>query len=137
MSQPPDAAIRALLQRVRTIAVVGLSPDPTRPSHHVAAYLLQQGYRIFPINPTTPEVLGQRSYASLAEVPEPIDLVDVFRRSDAVPAIIDEVLSLGLPAVWLQEGVTHAEAEAKARTAGVVVVADRCILKEHVRLLGA
>jgi predicted CoA-binding protein len=136
MSQPTDAEIRALLQRVRTIAVVGLSPDPDRPSNHVAAYLLAQGYRIFPVNPTVPEIHGQRSYASLADLPERVDLVDVFRRSDAVPGIIDEILSLGLPAVWLQEGVTHPEAEEKARAAGVVVVSDRCIFKEHARLLG-
>lgn len=132
-----DAEMTALLKRVRTIAVVGLSADPARPSHHVAAYLIEQGYHVVPINPTTPEVLGQRSYATLADVLEPIDLVDVFRRPDAVPALVDEVLALNLPALWLQEGVTHAEAEARAVAAGVAVVADRCILKEHARLLGA
>jgi predicted CoA-binding protein len=131
-----DADMRALLQRVRTIAVVGLSADPTRPSHHVAAYLIEQGYRVIPINPLAPVVLGQVSYATLADVPEAIDLVDVFRRPDAVPGLIDEILALELPAVWLQEGVTDAEAEARAEAAGVVVVADRCILKEHARLLG-
>lgn len=137
MSQPTDQQLRDLLHRVRTIAVVGLSDDPSRPSHYVAAYLLGQGYTIIPINPTSPEVLGQRSYATLGDVPVPIDLVDVFRRSEAIPAVVDEALALKLPAIWLQEGLTHPEAEARARTAGMTVVSDRCILKEHLRLLAA
>jgi len=137
MSQPTDAEVRDLLRRVRRIAVIGLSADPSRPSHRVAAYLIEQGYDVLPVNPTAPEVLGRKCYPTLADVPGPIDLVDVFRRPDAVPGVVAEVLALGLPALWLQEGVVHADAEEAARAAGVFVVSDRCILKEHLRLLAA
>ncbi len=139
MSQPSDEQIRDLLRRVRTIAVVGLSSDPSRPSHHVATYLLDQGYRIIPINPMEAEILGQRCYPSLADLPGPVDLIDVFRRPDAVPGLVEAALRLPepRPALWLQEGITHPEAEATARTAGMFVVSDRCILKDHLRLLAA
>ena len=125
--------ITALLKRVRTIAVVGLSDQPGRASHGVAAYLQRQGYRIIPVNPSLPEVLGERSFPSLLEIPpqEQIDVVDVFRRSEFVPEIVDQAIQLGIPAVWLQEGVIHEEAAQKARAAGIFVVVDRCILKEH------
>jgi predicted CoA-binding protein len=124
-----------LLQKAKTIAVVGLSEDMSRPSFGVSSYLQSKGYRVVPINPQLSHVLGEKAYSSLSEAAktEKIDIVDVFRRADAVPAIVDEVLKLGLPALWLQEGVVHEEAAEKARKAGVVVVMDRCILKEHSR----
>ena len=127
--------IGRLLSAVKTIAVVGLSNDPMRPSHGVSSYMQQQGYRIIPVNPTISEALGERSYPDLASVPEEIDLVNVFRRPDYVPAIVDEAIRLKLPAIWLQEGVIHPEAASKARETGMPVVMDRCILKEHRRRL--
>jgi len=111
--------------------VVGLSSDPMRPSFGVAEYLQHKGYRIIPVNPNEKMVLGERSYTSLGDVREKIDLVDVFRRPEFVPAIVDDVIQLKIPAVWLQEGVVHPVAANKARQAGVLVVMDRCILKEH------
>jgi predicted CoA-binding protein len=124
-----------LLKSAKTIAVVGLASDPGRPSYGVASYLQSRGYRIIPINPRLTEVLGEKAYPSLTEAAqhEHIDIVDVFRRPDAVPAIVDEVLALQLPALWLQETVVHQEAAEKARQAGVLVIMDRCILKEHRR----
>jgi predicted CoA-binding protein len=125
--------IGRLLGRVKTIAVVGLSNDPMRPSHGVSFYMQQQGYRIIPVNPTISEALGERSYPDLASVPEQIDLVNVFRRPEHVPAIVNEAIRLKIPAIWLQEGVVHSEAARQAREAGLSVVMDRCILKEHRR----
>ncbi len=124
-----------LLRRARTIAVVGLSDDASRPSYQVAAYLQSKGYRVVPIHPGLKEVLGEKAYPSLSEAAkeEQIDIVDVFRRPDAVPAIVDELLALKLPALWLQETVVHADAARKAQEAGVLVVMDKCILKEHRR----
>ena len=123
--------IRELLVNIKTIAVVGLSSNPMRPSFGVSQYMLRHGYRIIPVNPNEQMVLGQKAYASLTEVPEKIDLVDVFRRPEFVPEIIDELIRLNIPAVWLQEGVVHQSAAEKARDAGVIVVMDKCILKEH------
>jgi uncharacterized protein len=127
--------ILELLRKARTIAVVGLTDDASKPSYDVSAYLQSKGYRVVPINPRLSEVLGERAYPSLSEAAkvEKIDLVDVFRRPDAVPEIVDEVLALGIPALWLQETVVHEDAARKARNAGVLVVMDRCILKEHRR----
>jgi predicted CoA-binding protein len=127
--------ILALLRRARTIAVVGLSGDTSRPAYGVASYLQAKGYRIIPVHPTAQTVLGEKAYPSLSEAAkvEKIDIVDVFRRPDAVPAIVDEVIALDLPALWLQETVVHQEAAEKARLAGVLVVMDKCILKEHRR----
>lgn len=124
-----------LLKEAKTIAVVGLAADPDRPSHRVAAYMQSQGYRIVPVNPALTEVLGERAYPTLTEAAkaEKIDLVDVFRRPEAVPAIVDEVIALKLPALWLQETVIDEAAAEKARQAGVAVVMDRCLLKEHRR----
>lgn len=125
----------ALLREARTVAVVGLSDNPHRASYQVSAYLQSKGYRVVPVNPRLTEVLGEKSYPTLSEAAREaqIDIVDVFRRPDAVPAIVDEMLMLGIPALWLQETVVHAEAAEKAREAGVVVVMDKCILKEHQR----
>ena len=128
-----DDRIMEVLKSAKTIAVIGLSNDSMRPSYGVSQYMQSRGYRIIPINPSVQQVLGEKAYPSLSEAAkhEKIDIVDVFRRPDAVPAIVDEVLQLGLPALWLQESVVHEEAAEKAQKAGVFVVMDRCILKEH------
>ena len=126
-------SITELLKTARTIAVVGLSSSPLRPSYGVAAYLQSHGYRIIPVNPQIKGALGEKAYPSLLEVPEKIDLVDVFRRSEFVPPVVEQAIQLQVPAVWMQEGVIHEEAAEKARQAGLFVVMDRCILKEHRR----
>jgi predicted CoA-binding protein len=126
--------VRALLKDSRTIAVVGLSDKPGRDSYHVAAYLQQHGYRIIPVNPAVTEVLGEKAYARLQEVPEKIDVVDIFRRPEAVPEVVDAAIAVGARAVWMQEGVVHNAAADKARAAGLQVVMNKCMLKEH-RLL--
>jgi|SRR3954463_4605440 predicted CoA-binding protein len=123
--------IRELLTNTKTIAVVGLSSDPMRVSFGVSQYMQRKGYRIIPVNPNEKTVLGERAYTSLSDVVDKIDLVDVFRRSEFVPEIVDEVIRLKIPALWLQEGVVHQDAAQKARDAGIIVVMDRCILKEH------
>jgi predicted CoA-binding protein len=125
--------IGELLKRTKTIAVVGLSDSPLRPSYGVSAYMQSHGYRIIPVNPSIKGSLGEKAVASLAEVGEKIDMVDVFRRSEFVPDLVDEAIRLNVPAIWLQEGVIHEEAAEKARKAGIFVVMDRCILKEHRR----
>ena len=130
-----DADMIEMLRAARTIAVVGLSSKRLRPSYGVAAYVQRHGYRIIPVNPSETEVLGEKAYATLSEVPEKIDIVNVFRRSDAVPDVVDEAVRLGLPYLWLQEDVIHEAAAERARAAGMKVVMDRCILKEHRRLL--
>ena len=126
----PDQ-ITEILKDSKTIAVVGLSDDRTRPSYGVSEYMQDHGYRIIPVHPTAETVLGEKVYRSLGEIPDKIDVVDVFRRPDAVPAIVEEVIALKIPALWLQETVVHEEAAEKARKAGVKVVMDLCILKEH------
>lgn len=123
--------IHELLSRVNTIAVIGLSDSPMRPSHGVSAYMQAQGYRIIPVNPHIPEALGEKSYPTLLDVPEKIDLVDVFRRPEFVDEIVDQAIQLKIPAIWLQEEVINERAAAKARAAGMFVVMDLCILKEH------
>lgn len=127
--------ILELLKKAKTIAVVGLSNDPGRPSYEVSQYMQSKGYRIVPINPQVGQVLGEKAYSSLDEAAqhEQIDIVDVFRRPEAVPAIVEEVLKLRLPALWLRETVVHEEAAEKARRAGVFLVMDQCIMKEHRR----
>ena len=129
--------IEKVLKESKTIAVVGLSPNPARPSYGVARYMQQQGYRIIPVNPTVEEVLGERSYPDLASIPERVDVVDIFRRSEDVPTIVEEAIRVGASAVWMQEGVVSEEAAERARQAGLAVVMDRCILKEHKRLLSS
>lgn len=120
-----------LLTRAKTIAVVGLSDDPLRVSHGVSAYMQGHGYRIFPVNPQIESSLGEKAYPSLLEVPEKIDIVNVFRRPEFVEEIVDQAITLRVPAVWMQEGVINQRAAEKARAAGILVVMDRCILKEH------
>ncbi len=123
--------IAELLRKAKTIAVVGLSSSPMRASHGVAAYLQSQGYRIIPVNPEIKEALGEQAYPTLLDVPERIDIVDIFRRPEAVPDIVREAIHLKVPAVWMQETVVHEAAAEEARRAGMFVVMDRCILKEH------
>lgn len=129
-----ETNIEKILRESRTIAVVGLSPKPDRPSYGVASYLQSQGYRIIPVNPTTNQVLGERSYPDLKSVPEKIDVVDIFRRSEDVPPVVDEAIQVGARVIWMQEGVVNEAAAAKAREAGLAVVMDRCMLREHRRL---
>jgi uncharacterized protein len=124
-------AISELLSRVRTIAVVGLSGSPMRPSHGVSAYMQAQGYKVIPVNPHVIESLGEKSYPSLFDVPVKIDLVDVFRRPEFVDEIVEQVIQMKIPAIWLQEDVINERAAERARKAGIFVVMDRCILKEH------
>ena len=126
-----------LLKNAKTIAVVGLSNHRWRPSYGVSEYMQAAGYRIIPVNPSETEVLGEKAYASLDDIPEPIDIVDIFRRSEFVPEIVDAAIRIHAKCVWMQEGVVHEEAAAKARVAGLDVVMDRCILKEHRRMLVA
>lgn len=132
---PSLTEIGALLRRVRTIAVVGLSPEPNRASYGVARALQGFGYRIVPINPAVTEVLGERAYPELRQVPEPVDLVDVFRASHHVAAIVDQCIALRLPALWLQDGVVDEAAALRARSAGLTVVMDRCIYRDYLQLI--
>jgi uncharacterized protein len=121
----------------RTLAVVGLSDDPTRPSHSVSAYMQRHGYRILPVNPAIAHVLGERSYPSLADLPDHPDVVNVFRLPRYIPAIVDEMIDLGLQNLWAQLGIINEPAAIKAQEAGIAVVMDRCILIEHARLFGS
>ena len=130
-----DADMIEMLREGKTIAVVGLSSKRLRPSHGVSAYMQEHGYRIVPVNPAETEVLGEKAFTTLGEVPFPVDIVNVFRQPEFVPEIVDEALRLGVKYLWLQEDVVHEAAAAKARAAGVKVVMDRCILKEHRRLM--
>jgi predicted CoA-binding protein len=127
--------IKRILDECRTIAVVGLSSNQWRPSFGVASYMKRQGYKIVPVNPFETEVLGERAYAQLADVPFKIDLVDVFRRSDEAGKAVDEAIAIGARAVWLQEGVIDERAAQRAIDAGLLVVMDRCWLKEYARLM--
>jgi predicted CoA-binding protein len=124
-------AITELLKGAKTIAVVGLSDNPLRVSHGVSAYMQGQGYRIIPVNPRIESSLGERAYGSLGEVEEKIDIVNVFRRPEFVEEVVEQAIALKVPAIWMQEGVIHERAAEKARQAGIFVVMDRCILKEH------
>jgi len=120
-----------ILRSARTIAVVGLSANPRRPSHGVARYLQRAGYRIIPVNPNIAEVLGERAYSTLAELPEPVDVVEVFRRSEFAGAIVDEAIAIGARSVWLQDGVVDEAAAGRARAAGLDVVMDDCMMRRH------
>lgn len=132
MNEP--ATIQKIIDECRTIAVVGLSSDPMRPSNGVAGYMKRAGYRIIPVNPNEIEVFGERAYPSLTDIPFDVDLVDIFRRSDAAGAIVDEAIWIGAKAVWLQDGVIDAAAARRAEEAGLMVVMDRCILRDHFAL---
>ena len=126
----------AQLREANTIAVVGMSPRPDRPSHYVAKYLMEQGYMIIPVNPAVDEVLGMRSYPDLVSIRGTIDMVDIFRRSSHVPPIVDDAIAVGARFIWMQDGVVHEEAAAKARASGISVVMDNCTLREHSRIYG-
>ena len=125
-----------ILRRYRRIAMVGLSGNPFRPSHFAALYLLAEGYEVIPVNPRESVVLGQKSYASVSEIPGGVEVVDIFRESAAVPAIVEEAIAAGAKVVWMQLGVVHEEAAARARAAGLEVVMDRCMKIEHARFFG-
>jgi len=131
---PGPDAICALLKSVKTIAVVGFSPKPARPSHNIARQLQRFGYRIIPVRPRISEGLGEKAYPNLSAVPEPIDLVNVFRSPGQVPAIVEECLRLGLKNIWMQEGAANEQAAATALAGGMTVVMDRCILRDFTRL---
>ena len=132
MASPSQSdPIKELLERSKTIAVVGLSNSPLRPSHGVSAYMQTQGYRIIPVNPNVKGALGEKAYRSLLEVPERIDIVNIFRRPQFVGEVVDQAIQLKVPAIWMQEEVINEEAAEKARKAGIFVIMDRCILKEH------
>jgi len=125
--------ITELLKTAKTIAVVGLADSPLRPSYGVSHYMRSQGYRIIPVNPNITEWEGEKAYASLLDVPDKIDIVNIFRRSEAVPEVVEQAIRIKAPVIWMQEGVIHEEAAEKARQAGIFVVMDLCILKEHSR----
>jgi uncharacterized protein len=131
MSSPHPDPIADLLKRSKTIAVVGLSNSPLRPSHGVSAYMQTNGYRIIPVNPKINGSLGEKAYASLLDVPGKIDIVNIFRRSEFVEEVVDQAIKLKVPAIWMQEEVINDKAADKARKAGIFVIMDRCILKEH------
>ncbi len=132
-----DAEMTKLLREAKTIAVVGLTNNSMRPSFGVSRFLQRQGYRIIPVNPKEQgkEVLGEKAYSTLSEVPDSIDIVDVFRRSEHIPPVVDDALKKGTRCIWMQEGIAHEDAAKKAEAAGVTVVMNRCILKEIARLL--
>ena len=131
MSKTEAERITELLETAKTIAVVGLTDTPMRPSYGVSHYMRSHGYRIIPVNPNIEQWEGEKAYPSLLDVPEKVDVVNVFRRSEAVPELVDHAIQIKAPAIWMQEGVIHEEAAEKARQAGIFVVMDRCILKEH------
>jgi len=133
---PSDAQIRQILETASTIAIVGLSDKPDRDSYHVAEYLQSHGYRVIPVNPTVDTVLGEKSYVRAADIPETIDIVDVFRKPDSAMAVVADAIEAGARVVWMQLGVVNQEAAEKAEAAGLQVVMDRCIKIEHRRLLG-
>jgi predicted CoA-binding protein len=127
----PTDPVAELLKRAKTIAVVGLSGNPLRVSYGVSAYMQSHGYRIIPVNPQIESSLGEKAYGSLLEVPEKIDIVDIFRRPEFVEEVVDQAIQLKVPAIWMQEEVIHEKAAEKARKAGIYVIMDRCILQEH------
>jgi predicted CoA-binding protein len=133
---PSEEQIRALLNRVKTIAVVGLSPKSYRPSHRVARNLQAFGYHIVPVNPRVDEVLGERAYARLTDIREPVDLVNVFRAPQHVGSVVQDCLTAGMKALWLQDGVVDSKAAVEAASAGMTVVMDRCIYRDYLSLLG-
>jgi predicted CoA-binding protein len=130
------ATLRHILKGSKTIAVVGLSANWWRPSYFAAKYMQEHGYRIIPVNPQYNEVLGEKCYRALGEVPVPIDIVDCFRRSEEIPALAEEAIAIGARCLWMQLGVVHADAAVRARAAGLTVVMDRCVKIEHARLFG-
>jgi len=129
-----NADLKEIITKYKTIAVVGLSPDQGKPSFEVAAYLQRAGYRIIPVNPACQEILGERCYPTLADIPGEVEIVDVFRRAEYLPEIVEQAIAKGAKVVWMQEGIVNAPAAARAEQAGLAVVMDRCLLKEHHKL---
>jgi uncharacterized protein len=127
----PEDEVRAILSAYRTIAVVGLSPNPDRPSHEVSAYMQEMGYRIIPVNPNAPAVLGEVAYPSLRDIPQPVEIVDIFRRPEHVPAIVDDAIAIGAKVIWMQLGISDEASAARALAAGLAVVMNRCIATTH------
>jgi len=135
LSNEQVAIIRKVLRDSKTIAVVGLSPKPHRPSHQVASYLMEAGYTIIPVNPGQDVILGQTCYPNLRDIPTPVDMVDIFRRQEAVLPIVEDAIGIGARFIWMQEGIVNEEAAAKAETAGLTVIMDRCTKIDHMNLL--
>ena len=135
ISSEITASIRRILQDSKTIAVVGLSPKPHRPSHQVARYLIEAGYTVIPVNPGQDVILGQTCYPNLRDIPTPVDMVDIFRRSETVLPIAEDAIAIGAKCIWMQEGVINEEAAAKAEAAGLTVIMDRCTKIDHMNLL--
>ncbi|HEV2282532.1 MAG TPA: CoA-binding protein [bacterium] len=129
--------VEEILTTARTVAMVGLSPDPQRWSYRVAEYLRRHGYRVIPVNPTVACVLGERAYPTLRAIPQPVDVVTIFRSLEHVPGVVDAAVAIGARAIWMPEGVRHERAAARAEAAGILVVMDRCMKQEHERLLRA
>jgi predicted CoA-binding protein len=132
-----DNVLKEILQSAKTIAVVGLSSNPAKESYRIASYLKDQGYRIIPVNPTATEILGEKAYPDLISVPEKIDVVQIFRKPEDVPPVVDDAIKAGARVIWMQEGIVHEEAAQKAQQAGLQVVMDTCMRVSHRRLIGA
>ncbi len=137
MTEKPEPEVTKILQDYRVVAVVGLSSDPGRPSYQVAQYLQQRGYRIIPVNPGCQEVLGEKCYPRLKDIPFPVEVVDIFRKVEAIPAIVDEAIAVGAKAIWLQLGLEEPQSAQKARQAGLQVVQNRCMKIDHAALAEA
>ena len=133
-TNPPDSELRELLLTTKTVAMVGASSDPDKTSHGIMGALQKKGYRVIPVNPRETEVLGEKAYPSLDQIPEPIDIVDVFRRAEETPAIADQAVAIGARALWLQSGIVSEEAADRARRGGLIVVMDACLATTHVLL---
>lgn len=133
---PPVEEMRTILRGCRTIAVVGLSDQPDRVSHRVASYLKEKGFRIIPVNPVKTEIMGEKCYPDLSAIPEPVDIVDIFRAVEAIPGIVEEAIGIKAGAIWMQLGLAHNESARKARAAGLCVVQNRCLMVQHKKLLG-
>lgn len=132
-----DPEMKEMFQTVRTIATVGFSTNPARPGYYVPEYLMLKGYRVIPVNPTIQDALGQKAYPDLLSVPEKVDVVQIFRRPEDVPAIVEQAIKIGAKVIWMQIGATNPEAVKTAQTAGLGVVTDKCMMIEHKRLFGA
>ncbi len=135
LSNEHVATIRKVLRESKTIAVVGLSPKPNRPSHQVASYLMEAGYTIIPVNPGQDTILGQTCYSNLRDIPTPVDMVDIFRRQEEVVPIVEDAIGIGARFIWMQQGIVNEEAAEKAEAAGLIVIMDRCTKIDHMNLL--
>ena len=134
-NNPSPVVIRALLQRARRIAVVGLSSQPNRPSYGVARHMQQFGYQVVPVRPMVVEVLGEKAYSSLLELPFPVDIVNVFRAAEHIPQLVEECIQMASPVIWIQQGIIHEQAAQRAKEAGLIVVMDRCIYRDYLELM--